>query len=328
MVILSSVHLYPPNHLCGAEMMLHGVHKSLQSKGHTIKVLLKMSNRIKFENHYVWDDVDVFGADQGNEMNLFRVSDIAMTHLDYASWTQEMASINKIPCVHFIHNSHPRQHLYHAGRPQYIVYNSKWIADELKYPHEHFVLPPPVDYRHYDINSDPFANEYITLINLDQNKGGEILKEIATALPHLKFMGVIGSYSEPAAIGQILDQPDNVRIMQKQIDIRKVYQQTRILIMPSKYESWGRTATEAMCSGIPVIASPTQGLMENCGEAGIFVDRDDTKGWVKAIEKLYSEKAYRKASQKAKERSRQLDPALNLARFEQWLRESKAKYRQ
>ena len=30
--------------------------------------------------------------------------------------------------------------------------------------------------------------------------------------------------------------------------------------MPSDYESWGRTATEAMCSGIPVICSEANGL--------------------------------------------------------------------
>jgi glycosyltransferase involved in cell wall biosynthesis len=327
MVVLSSIHLYPPNHMCGAEMMIHSMHKHLQSKGHTIKVLLKMSNRIKLENHYVYDDIDVFGADQNNEMNLFRAADIVMTHLDYASWTQEVASINKIPCVHLIHNDYDRLHIRDASRPQYIVYNSEWIAKKLCYPHESFVLYPPTDWRHYDTNVDVSKNEYITLINLGGNKGGYILREIALAMPEKKFIGVMGSYDDPPKDGQIIDQPPNVTVLPKTIDIRPVYKQTRVLIMPSKNESWGRTATEAMCSGIPVICTPTEGLVENCGNAGIFVrDRDNIEQWVKEINKLFNEKTYTKASEKAKIRSRELDPRKNLDDFEQWLRKAKASY--
>jgi glycosyltransferase involved in cell wall biosynthesis len=324
MTILSSIHLYPPYHLCGAEMMIHQIHKHLISKGHTIKVLLKRSNQVKVENHYVYDDVDVFGADCNNEMNLFMNADMVMTHLDYSAWTQEVCSIYKLPCVQLIHNDYPRDHIYGASKPQLIVYNSNWMAEKLKYPHQSFVLYPPTDYRHYDVQTDPWDGTYVTLINLDQNKGGEILREIAKRMPYIKFLGVKGSYSYPAKIGQITDQPPNVTVIEKQQDIRLVYKQTKILIMPSESESWGRTASEAMCSGIPVIASPTEGLMENCGQAGIFVkNRDNIDEWVKEIGKLYDEKKYRKASEKAKIRSRELDPRENLDRFEAWLREKR-----
>lgn len=309
-------------------MMIHAMHKHLQSKGHTIKVLVKTANRYKLENHYVYDDVDVFGADQGNEMNLYRNADLVMTHLDYASWSQEMSSIFHLPCVHIIHNASPREHLYSAYQKQYVVYNSQWLADRLKYPHDSIILRPPTDWRHYDVGCDPWDNEYITLINLDKNKGGEILREIAKQMPDVKFLGVMGSYSYPADVGQIIDQPSNVTVLPKKLDIREVYRQTKILIMPSEQESWGRTATEAMCSGIPVIASPTEGLLENCGNAGIFVkDRNDISAWVSLIRKLYDEKKYRKASEKAKIRSRELDPRESLDRFEVWIRKARQTYK-
>lgn len=320
--ILCSIHLYPPHHVCGAEMMLHQLNKFLQTKGHTIKILLKQANKHRIESHYVFDDVDVFPPDQYSETMLFQWADIIITHLDYSAWTQALGGMFKKPIVHLIHNNYKREHITNAELPQFIVYNSEWIKEELNYPHPSYILHPPTDYRYYDIKQDPWDGEYITLINLDQNKGGEILREIAKRMPEYKFLGVKGSYSEPIKIGQIIDQPPNVRILEKQVDIRPVYRMTKILIMPSKYESWGRTATEAMCSGIPVIASSTPGLKENCGNAGIFVsDRDNVDEWVKAIEKLHNENTYRKWSAKARIRSRELDPVGELTGIEKWITE-------
>lgn len=325
--ILSSIHLYPPHHVCGAEMMLHQLNKYLQSKGHTVKVLLKQANQFRIKSHYIWDDIDVFPPDQYNETMLFQQADAIITHLDYAAWSQALAGMFKKPVFHIIHNSFPREHINNAELVQHIIYNSNWIKEELNYPHPSKLMRPPTDYRYYDVNTDPWDGEYITLINLDQNKGGEILREIAIRLPQYKFLGVKGSYSEPMKIGQITNQPSNVRVIEKQVDILPIYRMTKILIMPSKYESWGRTAIEAMCSGIPVIASPTPGLKESCANAGIFVsDRENIDDWVKAIEKLHNEKTYRKWSDKAKARSRELDPQGELAEIEKWITEVATNY--
>jgi glycosyltransferase involved in cell wall biosynthesis len=296
------------------------MNRFFQSRGHTIKILLKQANVHRIESHYVYDNVDVFPPDQYTEISLFQWADAVLTHLDYSAWSQQLAGMFGKPVFQIIHNDYPRDHIISADRPQFIVYNSNWIKDKLAYPHDSFVLHPPTDYRHYKVDMDAWDNEHITLINLDQNKGGEILREIAKALPVRKFLGVMGSYSEPIKIGQITDQPSNVQIMPKQQDIREAYKLTRILIMPSKYESWGRTATEAMASGIPVIASPTEGLKENCGNAGIFVkDRDDVSEWVKEIQKLDDEKRYRRASAKASVRAIELNPTHELTQMSEWM---------
>lgn len=326
--ILCSIHLYPPHHVCGAEMMLHQMNKYFQSKGHTVKVLLKQANQHRIDSHYIFDNVDVFPPDQYNETMLFSQADVILTHLDYSAWTQALGGMFKKPIFHIIHNDYPREHITNAELPQYIIYNSDWIKQKLAYPHQSIVLHPPTDYRYYCTQKDPWDGEYITLINLDQNKGGEILREIAKRLPHYKFLGVKGSYSEPIRIGQITDQPSNVTVIDKRVDIRPIYAMTKMLIMPSKYESWGRTATEAMCSGIPVIASPTPGLKENCGNAGIFVsDRNNIDDWVKAIEKLHNEKTYRKWSQLAWHRARELDPMDELAATEKWITDIATNYK-
>lgn len=316
MTILWPIHLYPPIHNCGAEYMAHGVNKYLMSKGHHARVLLFQANRHKIKTAYEYEGVTVYPPI--NNEALCRTADILITHLDYTKQAIELGRVTKKPVVHFVHNDSPYQSI--KDNPQvHVVYNSEWIAEKLNYPNNHFVLTPPCDWRHYDTNEDPETNEYITLINLDWNKGGEVLTKIAKALPEKKFLAVAGSYSYDDR-GQYLQQPGNVKVIPNTPDIMEVYRQTRVLIMPSFYESWGRTATEAMCSGIPVVCSATPGLMENCDKAGLFVnDRDDVDQWVRWIKRLDDKKFYKQVSKKSKERSRELDPVKKLEEFEQWL---------
>ena len=192
----------------------------------------------------------------------------------------------------------------------------------MQYKWPNFILTPPVDYRIYDLQIDPSKNEYITLINTNENKGGKIFEKIAQAMPNKRFLGVLGSYDE-----QMRSNLPNLKIVPNTPNIMPHYKETRILLMPSEYESWGRTATEAMCSGIPVISSEADGLKENCGSAGIYIkDRNDIKSWVSAINKLDDKKAYEEASRKAKARSREHDPRKALDEFETWFREMVNKY--
>lgn len=322
MNILASIHLYPPHHNCGAEYMIHWLLKDLQKKGHSVRVLLHQANKYRISKIYCYDGIDVFPPDAKVTDNLLQWSDAIFTHLDYTRWTIGAAKMYKKPVFHLIHNTHTYPEIVDAEKTQHIVYNSAWAKETLQYKWPNFILTPPVDYRFYDIGKNPIHNEFITLINLNENKGGKVLVELAKAMPKKKFLGVMGSYDS-----QIIPKADNVVIVPNTPDIKQWYEKTRILIMPSKYESWGRTATEAMCSGIPVIAASTPGLMENCGEGGIFIkDRDDIKSWIKAIEKLDDAKAYLQASFKAKTRSRELDPVKALDEFETWFREMVNKY--
>jgi glycosyltransferase involved in cell wall biosynthesis len=89
--------------------------------------------------------------------------------------------------------------------------------------------------------------------------------------------------------------------------------------MPSTYESWGRTATEAMANGIPVICTETGGLAENCGNAGIYSERT-AEAYALEIEKLDNSKLYLRKSKESRIRSRELDPVTELALFNEWLK--------
>lgn len=323
MNILASIHLYPPKHNCGAEWMIHHLLKHLQSKGHSVKVLLHQANKYRITNTYVFDGIDVFPPDPEVIGGLIGWSHCVFTHLDYTKWTIYNVGMYGKPIFHFVHNTHFYQEIEDATKEQHVVYNSNWAKNKLAYNRPSFVMPPPVDYRYYDTKINAEDNQYITLINLNANKGGHILYEIAKRMPEKQFLAVKGSYD-----AQVIQYLPNVKVVDNTTDIRKYYKQTRILIMPSEYESWGRTATEAMCSGIPVICTDGEGLSENCDKAGIYIkDRNDIESWIQQISKLDDKKAYQAASRKAKARARELEPEQTLDAFESWLRENVNRYK-
>lgn len=130
-------------------------------------------------------------------------------------------------------------------------------------------------------------------------------------MPHVQFLAVRGGYGP-----QIRRCLPNVEMIDSTLDITTaVYARTRILLMPSRVETYGRTALEAACSGIPTIAHPTPGLIESLGDAATFVDRSSITSWVAAIDRLFDPAEWLAASRRALARAEQLDPAGDLDRF-------------
>lgn len=307
MRILFSVHLYPPTHNCGGEYYIHNLAKWLISQGHQCRVLLKQAATYGITSMYEHEGVEVFPAMRGEEDHFFWC-DVAISHLEYGPWTLEMCRIYKKPFFFIAHNDSEDEYdsIYNSHSPVNIVFNSWWIYDKVKTVHSKTVLHPPVDWRKYDTRGYPGLNNFITLINCNRNKGGHIFSQIVREMPKKMFLAVLGSYEK-----QILPDDEDrflLKIQANTPNIIPIYKQTRILLMPSKYESWGMTATEAMCNGIPVICTDTPGLRENCQDAAIYVVRDDIQGWIDAIKKLDNLKVYEKYSKLGRKRSRELDP--------------------
>lgn len=135
-------------------------------------------------------------------------------------------------------------------------------------------------------------------------------------MPDVQFLGVKGGYD-----GQIIKKGlPNLTYVDNTPYIQSMYAKTDILLVPSKEESWGRVAVEAMSSGIPVIAHPTPGLLESCGTAGIFCNRNDISAWVREIRKLKDDAEWRRSvSEKCLERAKELDPKKQLDEMATWL---------
>jgi len=304
--ILAWVHLYPPDHCAGAEMMLHEILVKLKSMGHKVSVYLDSSTVDE------WEGIRIYTKETADPSTLIDAHDIIFTHLDRTKLVI-MTNGGRRPIVHLIHND--KQLKFHRVRPQdaaLVVANSAWIRDAINWSGPTMVLPPPVDPARYKTTK----GDAITLINMGENKGARLFWTLTRIMPERKFIAVKGGYSEQIVANKV---PANVEVIEHTPDIRSVYAKTRLLLMPSAYESWGRTGIEAAASGIPTIAHPTPGLLESLGEAGTFADRGDIADWVEAIRALDDPDLYAEKSAAALARSAELEPTAMIAELESLL---------
>ena len=306
MKILLSPGIYLPHQRAGSEIYLHRVVKYLMSKGHEVKAVTR------YPQDYSYEGIDIYAQVKDYKIchnNLWDWADLVFCQLSGTYYAMNKQRLNAKKVINFAHNN--------AGYPQvnirknvFTVYNSEQTKKELNYLQETYVLYPPVNYRDFE-NVDTSKAEYITLINHNENKGGQILIEIAKRMPHHKFMAVQGGYYH-----QIVDaKAKNIKYVGITDDIRKYLAMTKLLISPSDYDSYGMAQIEALCCNIPVIASDIPGFRESLSDSAIFVKRNDIDAWVEAIknsEQLFKDK-------KPIERAKELDPVKELAKFEKWL---------
>lgn len=312
--VLAMMHGYPPHHNAGAEWMAHTLLRHLAQKGHSVHVWLSRNNRSVAAEPYDYQGVTVHPRAHPDE--LAQNADVIVTHLETTERATRQASVDRIPVVHLLHNDFDRS-LRMAGDADLVVLNSDWMAAEFtawcdrrggRTPRAITIHPPVAadDYR-------CTPGEAVTLVNLFASKGSATFWAAAEAMPDVKFLAVTGGYGKQ----DVRDLP-NVEVVDNVPGhemAERVYSRTKILLMPSVYESWGRVGVEAMVCGIPVIAHPTAGLQESLGDAGTFVDRDDTDGWVDAIRKLLDGRRWPAASRRALRRAAELDPTEDLGRW-------------
>lgn len=284
----------------GAFIATHEHLRTLKSRGHDVLILTTMS-----EETFRVDGMTVSGLGWGATDRL-RDADVCISHAgDTVGRASEAARAAGVPHVVLVHGAPPPC----EPDADMIVANSEATAAEL----QHYRAPVIVAHPHtrFKDHHGP-TGQFTTLVNLSGPKGGRVFRRTAARCRDLPFLGVRGGYGGQVVI-PVTDH--NVATINPVADMRHVWSQTRILMMPSEVETWGMVGVEAMCSGIPVIAHPTPGLRESLGDAGIFVDRDDVDGWVQQVRRLQSPDWYAQASKKALARARELCDGTGTRRF-------------
>lgn len=301
MRILAHVHRYVPEHGAGAEWMLHSILCDLARRGHDVKVLCSRGPK----RDDVVDGIHVgWAADRPNMNDAYAWADVAITHLDMTqvATMQARATARRraTPLVHLVHN-HRQLKAHHVtpAQAQLVVWNSDWIANlSRRWRGPSMVLHPPVDADRYRV--DPVGpGGAVTMLNLNEQKGGKVFWALARRFPEVPFLGVRGAYGVQIDLSA---QYRNGSVVANTGDVRSIYAKAAVVLMPSKYESWGRVAVEAACSGIPSVVADTPGLVES-GVGHAVLDPTDVDAWEAALRPLLTDPdLWRAASVTAKAR--------------------------
>ncbi len=157
-----------------------------------------------------------------------------------------------------------------------ILYTTKALQERFKeYPG--FVMTPPFILANFKTHTSKL---FTTLSPDASEEDRDVFLEMCAADGEGKFLCM-----ERPDLPPIRAPPRNLTIW-KRTDRRSLWTETGILVVPSDREEWGRTALEAAAAGIPTIAHPTESMKETMGDAALYVERSNVRGYVKQIQEL------------------------------------------
>lgn len=293
MKILAHLHGFIGRHNAGAERYVESMLSFMVERGHECAVLCpanmgehgsKVSGITLFTEQF---------KDEKAIRELYSQYDYILTHLDLTPGIiKRCHDLNK-RLIYVVHNQHSIPYWQIKPTDAFLfVWNSEWLEhkhhDHYGFRAEHeMVVTPYTRPELFDTRDSHVVRDKITLINVNENKGALQFIMLAKLLPEYNFLGVKGAYGD-----QILRFPKNVTLIEHEPDIKKVYEQTKVLVLPSRKETWGMAGLEAMSSGIPVIAHPTEGLMEALGGSALFAIRDKAYVWRDLTKRLMTDQDY------------------------------------
>ncbi|MPZ84003.1 MAG: glycosyltransferase [Actinophytocola sp.] len=310
MRVVALIHFYLPHHRAGSETMIHAMLRALVDAGHDAHVVV--TSQPEGVDDYQVDGVVVHRAGTGERTVPRLVAslnpDVLVTHHQETPHTSKLGRDLGVPVVHVVHNHMHHTNLWLHKRPSLAVFNTHWITRHFAKRHKglrSIVVHPPV----WGDEHATTPGDRVTLVNLNRDKGSGVFYALAERMPDVPFLGVVGGHGHQV----IRDDLPNVRIQRPTGDMRgDVWARTRVLLMPSIYESYGMVAVEAAHSGILTIAHPTPGLLESLSYAGTFCDRDDLDTWERALRSLLHPETWQPLSAVARRRAAELDPRTDL----------------
>lgn len=324
MKVAALVHFSHPWRMAGSETVLHELLKAASLAGHDVH--LYCTHEFADKNWTGKEPVITYdGITISRHRNVITAAqvmannkpNVVVSHHQHVLYAIRKARVLKARSVFLVHNPLDLNQRPLAMKPDLVVFNSDHVRETLSKfgePRQSMTFHPPLTPDRHRVEK---TGDRLTLVNLNRDKGSELFYRLAELEPNRKFLGVIGAHG----VQYVRRDLPNVQIMDHTPDMKTVWAQTRVLLMPSSVESYGLTAPEAGLNGIPTIAHPTPGLVENIGDGGLFADRDDPHHWRTILTRLDSPDEYYRASlyalQRADEALRETSDTLKM--WVEWL---------
>lgn len=309
MHILAIVDYYASYRRAGSETFLHELLKALGSAGHRVSVLATAHNGTPQQVTFERVEVNKSAPDVVELRAFTRLMqpDLIITqHAEQRNAALVARDLN-IPSVQIIHNASDAARQFHNTEHSLFVYCSLTAQHKFqRYNRPNCVINPVCWQAQHKPDE---LGDHITAVNMQKVKGVDTFRRVAASMPDRKFLGVQGGYGT-----QEFHAFKNIAYHPTTFDMKNdVWGRTRVFLFPSLMETWGMTGVEAMMAGIPVIAHPNPGVVESHRFAPIYVDRDDTDGWVDAIRSLDDSEVWREYSNRSLRQAGFLDPEPQLA---------------
>ena len=300
MYVLALLPAYGPDGPTGAFITTTEYLRALARSGHAVSVVttLKEPGTLRVDE----DGVPVWPLSHWRQAMAQIRPDLLITHHGDRRAARIVQQHGRVPHLLMVHGLSSHTDL---GRPGTVWFPSRACLHA--YPPSGgraFVLPPPINPERYRTT----PGGMVTLSGSTAAKGADVLAQLAERLPDTRFLMVRSAGHTPDPM------PANVTVIDR-TDPQAVYARTRVLLMPSTVESYGRVGMEAMVSGIPVIASPLPGIREALGGGATYLPRDQADAWAAELRRLADPAAYAEASAAATRRTERLDYEANLFAF-------------
>lgn len=324
MRVVATIHFSMPWRNAGSEVVLHELMKAAAQAGHDVTVYCTNRNAEQgwrgSEPDTMFDGVKVvrcrnivLAARQAAATN----PDVWVSHHQHILHSIKLSRSVGARSVYLVHNDMDLNQRPLRAKPDLVIFNSDWVRESLARfgrPRQSMTFHPPVTAGRHEVLH---TGDAVTLVNLNEHKGGLLFYQLAELQPERKFLGVVGAHGKQV----IRRNLPNVEIMAHTPTMGDVWKRTRVLLMPSIYESYGLVAQEAGINGIPTIANATPGLVENIGAGGLFANRDNPNEWVTLLEQLDQPDNYNQASAYALKRAGEAldDTQKTLQQWVEWI---------
>lgn len=292
MNILAFLELYALKNKSGGELYIHNILKKIsEKKENKINVICDGDDEpIKY------DDISIYETNEelNDRLKYIDKCDILISQLKYGVHAINHGLKIGKKCILILH-SYLKDYNELVSNPKVIkIFNCNFIYKQYNSSKEaikgeYYIVEPIIDFPKYNkfVYKDIDCREYITMINPSFSKGGDVFYQICKFYKDRKFLVCEGGYLKDTQPLKKFRELSNVLVIKNtERIIEEVYSRSRIVIMPSRLETYGMVAVEAASMGIPVILNKNTGLYDNVGKIGLYGDTPENE--VKNINQIKS----------------------------------------
>jgi glycosyltransferase involved in cell wall biosynthesis len=185
----------------------------------------------------------------------------------------------------------------YSGYHVFSAAGEAWLAEQGLGPI--YRIPPGIEPERFELCNNPTSSNLFKVLfvgRLSEEKGVELLTEIIDRVNRTKMsssikFAIVGTGEMTGNVVQSTRKHANVEFkgFVPHEQIIQEYANSNLLLVPSKWETWGIGLIEAQTCGLPAVASSTVGVTEILKKktTGRLVQPGDVEGFVEAIESYH-----------------------------------------